>query len=96
MRPSRNQTLIDALGVEVKARRLELGLTQEDLAGRAELDRPYISLIEVGQKQPSVSVMFLLAKALDLPFALFAERVDLRYRKSERAAGRRRRSATAE
>ena len=48
MRPSRNQSLIEALGVEIKVRRLELGLSQEDLAGRCELDRPYITLIESG------------------------------------------------
>ena len=89
MRPSRNQTLVDALGVEVKARRLELGWTQEDLAGRAEIDRPYISLIEVGRKQPTLSVLYLLASALEMPFAEFAQRIDDRYRKGVRAGARR-------
>lgn len=79
MRPSRNQALIDALAVEIKARRLELALTQEDLAGRCELDRPFISLIEVGKKQPTVSVLYRLAGALELTFGEFCDRVEVRY-----------------
>ena len=31
---------MEALALELKARRRELGLTQEDLAGRCNLDRP--------------------------------------------------------
>lgn len=79
MRPSRNQALIDALAIEVKARRLELRLTQEDLAGRCDLDRPYISLIEVGRKQPTISVLYRISSALELTFADFCRRIDVRY-----------------
>ncbi|HEY1128896.1 MAG TPA: helix-turn-helix transcriptional regulator [Roseateles sp.] len=79
MRPSRNQKLIEALAVEIKARRQELALTQEDLAGRCDLDRPFISLIEVGKKQPTISVLYRLASALELSFADFAGRVESRY-----------------
>lgn len=32
MRPSRNDLLVQALGAVLKERRLELGMTQEDLA----------------------------------------------------------------
>lgn len=84
MRPSRNQELIQALAIEVKARRLELQLTQEDLADRSELDRPYISLIEVGRKQPTVSVLYRIAMALDLSFGEFCNRIESRYRKVEK------------
>ncbi|MFG6431860.1 helix-turn-helix domain-containing protein [Roseateles sp. LYH14W] len=79
MRPSRNQKLIEALAVEIKARRQELALTQEDLAGRCDLDRPFISLIEVGKKQPTISVLYRLSSALELSFAEFAGRVESRY-----------------
>ncbi len=85
MRPSRNQELIDALAVEIKARRLELTYSQEDLAGHCELDRPYISLIEVGKKQPTISVLYRLAAALDLSFEEFARRIDRRYKLDARA-----------
>jgi transcriptional regulator with XRE-family HTH domain len=79
MRPSKNQALISALAVEIKVRRRELGLTQEDLAGRCELDRPYLSLLEVGKKQPTISVLLLLATGLDLSLAEFATRIEKRY-----------------
>ncbi|EWS54902.1 MULTISPECIES: helix-turn-helix transcriptional regulator [unclassified Methylibium] len=92
MRPSRNQALIDALGVEVKVRRQELAFTQEDLAGRCDLDRPFISLIEVGKKQPSLSVLHRIASALDLKFGEFCDRIDARYRKALKSSERIRRS----
>ena len=92
MRPSRNQALIEALAVEVKARRYELKLTQEDLAGRCEIDRPFISLIEVGKKQPTISVLYRIGAALDLSFEEFSRRIDRRYRKELRASERGRRA----
>jgi transcriptional regulator with XRE-family HTH domain len=95
MRPSRNQALIDALAVEVKVRRQELAFTQEDLAGRCELDRPFISLIEVGKKQPTISVLYRIATALDLPFGDFCERIDARYRAELKSEGRRKRAQAA-
>lgn len=79
MRPSSNPPLIQALAIELKARRNELGLTQEDLAGRCNLDRPYISLIEVGRKQPTLSVLYKLSEALELPLGVFMQRVQDRY-----------------
>lgn len=80
MRPSRNQELIDALATEIKARRLELAYSQEDLAGHCELDRPYISLLEVGRKQPTVSVLYRIAHGLNLSFEEFAGRIEQRYK----------------
>ncbi len=79
MRPSRNQSLIAALGVEIKVRRLEIGVSQEDLAGRCDLDRPYITLIESGRKQPTISVLYRLAEALELSLAELCARVEARY-----------------
>ncbi len=81
MRPSGDKQLIEALGSEVRARRNELKLTQEDVAGRCDLDRPYVTLIEAGRKQPTLSVLFKLALALELNFGEFASRVEARYRK---------------
>jgi transcriptional regulator with XRE-family HTH domain len=66
MRPSRNLPVIQAFSGALKARRLALGLTQEDLAGRIELDRPYITLMEAGRKQPTLSVLWRLAEGLQL------------------------------
>jgi transcriptional regulator with XRE-family HTH domain len=92
MRPSRNQLLIDALALEVKVRRQALNFTQEDLAGRCEIDRPYISLIEVGKKQPTISVLYRLASALDASFGEFCGSIDARYAKLRRSAAKAKRT----
>jgi transcriptional regulator with XRE-family HTH domain len=79
MRPSKNQALINALATEIKLRRRELGFSQEDLAGHCQLDRPYISLIEVGRKQPTLSVLLRLAEGLQFSLADFMGLVEKRY-----------------
>lgn len=81
MRPSKNSELIVALGIELKVRRQQLGLTQEDLAGRCSLDRPYLSLLEVGRKQPTISVLLLLADGLELSLGTLMARVQERYQR---------------
>lgn len=79
MRPSKNQSLINALATEIKIRRRELGYSQEDLAGHCQLDRPYISLIEVGRKQPTLSVLLRLAEGLRYSLTEFMGKVHRRY-----------------
>lgn len=76
MRPSRDELLIRAFSAVIKARRLSLSLTQEDLAGRIEIDRPYITLLEAGAKQPTISVFWKIAKGLELSGAELASLVD--------------------
>ncbi|WP_335338541.1 helix-turn-helix domain-containing protein [Roseateles depolymerans] len=61
MKPSSIPALVDALAAEVKARRAELSCTQEDPSAKSGLNRPYISLREVGRKQLTLSVIFRLA-----------------------------------
>jgi transcriptional regulator with XRE-family HTH domain len=55
-----------ALGAAVKARRLELGLTQEQLSLRAELHQRWISNVETGVRNPSYASLRRLADGLDL------------------------------
>jgi transcriptional regulator with XRE-family HTH domain len=76
MRPSRNPLLIRAFSAALRARRLELRLTQEELAARCELDRPFITLMEAGSKHPTMSVYWRLAEGLDLSAADLATRID--------------------
>lgn len=76
MRPSRNPRLIRAFSAVLKARRLELQLTQEDLAGRCEIDRPFVTLMEGGSKHPTLSVFWRLAHGLELTAGDFATRID--------------------
>lgn len=88
MRPSRNSSLVEALATEIKIRRIELGLTQEALAGSVDLDRPYVTLLEAAKKQPTISVIWRLAAGLELSPADFMGRVDKRYTKRQRLEAR--------
>lgn len=56
------------LGDNVKTLRLSHGLSQEELAFRAELDRTYISQIERGISNPSVLVILKIATILGVAF----------------------------
>jgi len=51
-------------GAEVRRRRKDLGLSQEELAERADLHRTYVSDVEAGKRNPSLQSMQRLAKAL--------------------------------
>lgn len=53
-----------AFGKVLRAVRKEAGLTQEQLAHAADLDRTFVSLMERGGRQPTVRVLFRLATAL--------------------------------
>lgn len=55
-----------AFGRVVRRRRIDIGLTQEQLGFEADLRRTYVSMIELGQQQPSLSTIFKLAKGLRL------------------------------
>lgn len=59
-------------GLRLKQLRLQQGLSQEQLGLIAELDRTYISGIERGVRNVSLSNIFRLARALHLnPQELF-------------------------
>jgi transcriptional regulator with XRE-family HTH domain len=60
----------ERFGDAVRARREELGLTQEDLAGRAGIHRTYLSDVERGSRNISLVNIERLAAALaDTPRA---------------------------
>ena len=56
--------LSGALARAVRRRRESLGISQEELAHRANLHRTYISLIERGVRKPTVEVVDRIARAL--------------------------------
>ncbi|MDU9411183.1 helix-turn-helix transcriptional regulator [Pseudomonas sp. zfem005] len=48
----------------LRQKRKEAGLTQEQLAHEADIQRNYVSLIERGINQPTITIVFRLASAL--------------------------------
>lgn len=63
----RDLSLIQAFAAAVKARRHALGISQEELAWRAGVDRTFVARIELAQNQPSLSVLFALGNGLNTP-----------------------------
>lgn len=55
---------VDAFGPVLRERRLQAGLTQEQLAFEADIRRNYVSMLELGQNQPTLNMLFTLATAL--------------------------------
>ena len=55
-----------AFGRVLRQLRLEAGLTQEELGFEADLRRTYISILELGNQQPTLTTIFKLAGALRL------------------------------
>lgn len=65
----------EVLARNLRRYRREAGLSQEELAHRAEIDRTYISSIERCQYAASVDVVERLARELDVkPAALLDDR----------------------
>jgi transcriptional regulator with XRE-family HTH domain len=59
--------LVRRLGDNVRKLRQERGLSQEAFADEAGLHRTYISDIERGARNPTITVVEKLAKALKMP-----------------------------
>ena len=63
-----------AFGTRIRELRQAQGLLQEDLAERCGVFRTYMSRIETGMANPTLTMIHALASSLDVPIAaLFAE-----------------------
>ncbi len=65
-----------ALGHAVKARRQELGITQEQLANNTDLHQRWISNVETGKRNPSYGSLRRLAVGLELSTAELIARAE--------------------
>lgn len=59
-------SLEEAFGDTLRSLRNKAELSQEKLAFQCDLDRTYISLLERGLRQPSLTTLFSIANALDI------------------------------
>jgi transcriptional regulator with XRE-family HTH domain len=64
---------VRAVAANVRALRLEAGLTLADLAGQAGLGKSTLAQIESGKANPSVETLWALGAALQVPFARLVE-----------------------
>lgn len=55
-----------AIGKRIKCLRNEIGISQEELADRAAIDRTYITSVECGKRNISIVNIEKIAKALGI------------------------------
>lgn len=70
----KNKHLIE-LGNQIRERRKTKGLTQEQLAFEAEVDRSYAGGIERGERNVSFLTLVKIAKSLDCDIATFTKQI---------------------
>jgi len=61
----------NAFATVLKDLRTKKKLSQENLAFLSGLDRTYISLLERGKRQPTLTSLFSISKALDITLVEF-------------------------
>lgn len=57
----------EAFGAILKDVRTSKGLSQEKLALNCNLDRTFISMLERGQRQPTLTSILAISKSLEIP-----------------------------
>jgi DNA-binding XRE family transcriptional regulator len=58
---------VGTLGQKIRAAREAHGLTQAELAARAQVAQAYLSYLEQDQREPSLSIAARLARELEIP-----------------------------
>ncbi len=71
-----------AFGRVVRQLRLDAGLTQEQLGLEADLRRTFVSVLELGQQQPTITTIFKISKALNISMQRIMELVEMEIRKN--------------
>ena len=59
----------EIFGGVLQRRRLAVGITQEELAFRADVDRTFVSRLERGIRQPTITTLIGLSAALGITAA---------------------------
>jgi transcriptional regulator with XRE-family HTH domain len=63
-------------GDELRKARQEAGMTQEDLAFAASVDRTYVSRLEHDKKSPTLDTLFRLCDAMGITASTLISRVE--------------------
>jgi DNA-binding XRE family transcriptional regulator len=76
---AKNPELSLAFSRAVRAARQERGVTQEDLAYSAAIDRACMSRLETGQRHPSLDMVFRIAVTLNMEPAELVQQISKEY-----------------
>lgn len=69
--PDELSELLKAIGDNIRRRRIERKLSQQDLATRCGVSRKHINRIEAGESEPGASVLYLISDALEVDSEYF-------------------------
>ena len=69
-----SKSIQKTFGEVLREVRVGRGLSQQELALQSELDRTYISLLERGLRQPTLTTLIVLASTLDIDPAELVQR----------------------
>lgn len=67
------KVILTELGHLIRGKRQQAGISQEELAARSGLDRTYISGVERGTRNPSVTALLKIANGLRITIANLLE-----------------------
>jgi transcriptional regulator with XRE-family HTH domain len=73
----KKETLLAHFGLRIKNLRNDRELSQEALAYRCELDRTYISGLERGIRNPSLTCIFSLSTGLNISVSELIKGIDI-------------------
>ena len=62
------QNILFTLAENIKQERKRIGMSQEELAFKANIDRTFVSKMERCQANPSLKTLLAIADVLDVPF----------------------------
>ena len=68
---------LEVLGAAIRAERVTAGLSLRDLAERTKVSNAYLSQIERGLHEPSISVLRAIARALGVPLEALLARAGM-------------------
>ena len=64
------------VGTVLQKMRLKVGITQEELALKAKVDRTYISMLEHNKKSPTLDMLFRLCQAMNIKASTVIAKVE--------------------
>lgn len=75
-----NEPLVAAFADVLREARLAAGITQEDLAERAEVSVRFISFLETGKRQPSLSALAAISAGLGVSMSVLISGLERKIR----------------
>lgn len=73
-----NDRLVAAFAAVLRERREAAGMTQEDLAERADVSARFISFLETGRRQPSLSALSAISGGLGVRMSVMIAELEER------------------